>query len=64
MSTFDVGAALGSWTVAQIEDHGLPASFGFRSRQEYYEAASSLPYIPLIRTPTLLLLAEDDPFLG
>ena len=31
---------------------------------QYYEHASSLSYLPNIRTPTLLLLSEDDPFLG
>ena len=33
-------------------------------RLQYYEHASSLAYLPNIRTPTLLLLSEDDPFLG
>lgn len=32
--------------------------------QEYYEAVSSLGYIPRIQTPTLFLVAKDDPFLG
>lgn len=31
---------------------------------QYYEHASSLNYIPDIRTPTLFLMSEDDPFLG
>lgn len=31
---------------------------------QYYEHASSLNYIPDIRTPTLFLVSEDDPFLG
>jgi predicted alpha/beta-fold hydrolase len=33
-------------------------------RAEYYETASSLQYIPHMRTPTLFLQALDDPFLG
>ncbi|KAG2498167.1 hypothetical protein HYH03_003924 [Edaphochlamys debaryana] len=61
---FDVDAALDSWTMTEIEEKGLPMSFGFANRQQYYEAASSLDYLPAIETPTLLLLAEDDPFLG
>lgn len=60
----DIEAALEHWTVKAIEDEGLPAQFGYNSRAEYYEHASSLYYIPQIRTPTLLLLSEDDPFLG
>ncbi|GLC38029.1 hypothetical protein PLESTB_000444500 [Pleodorina starrii] len=63
-SRFDVEAALAAWTVAGIEERGLPASLGFADRQQYYEASSSLDYIPAITTPTLILLAEDDPFLG
>ncbi|EFJ41748.1 hypothetical protein VOLCADRAFT_31576, partial [Volvox carteri f. nagariensis] len=60
----DVDAVLAAWTVMGIEDRGLPASLGFADRQQYYDAASSLEYIPAITTPTLMLLAEDDPFLG
>ncbi|KAG2433531.1 hypothetical protein HYH02_012649 [Chlamydomonas schloesseri] len=64
LTRFDVDSALAAWTVGEIEDRGLPASFGFSSRQHYYEVAGSLDYIPAITTPTLILLAEDDPFLG
>ncbi|GLI69198.1 hypothetical protein VaNZ11_013770, partial [Volvox africanus] len=63
-SRFDVDAALAAWTVGGIEDGGLPASLGFADRQQYYESCSSQDYIPGIQTPTLILLAEDDPFLG
>ncbi|KXZ44301.1 hypothetical protein GPECTOR_70g532 [Gonium pectorale] len=63
-SKFDVDSALAAWTMTEIEELGLPASFGFADRHQYYDAASSLDYIPAIATPTLLLLAEDDPFLG
>ncbi|GFR40791.1 hypothetical protein Agub_g1407, partial [Astrephomene gubernaculifera] len=62
---FDVDAALSSWTLDELEEQGgLAASLGFTSRQQYHEAACSLPLLPDIRTPTLVLLAEDDPFLG
>jgi predicted alpha/beta-fold hydrolase len=36
---------------------------GFPSAAAYYEASSSVRYLVGIRTPTLLLHAEDDPFL-
>jgi uncharacterized protein len=36
---------------------------GFASAQDYYERSSSAQFIPRIRVPTLLLHAEDDPFL-
>lgn len=48
----------------QVEDCGVAAVGGFSSRHHYYEEASSLQYLPHIATPTLLLLAKDDPFLG
>lgn len=31
---------------------------------EYYHDSSSQNYIPFIRTPSLFLVAADDPFLG
>lgn len=38
------------------------AGVGFRSVDEYYERSSSLPVIRHIRTPTLMIQAQDDPF--
>ena len=35
---------------------------GYRSVEEYYERSSSLPVIRHIRTPTLMIHAQDDPF--
>ena len=35
---------------------------GYSSADEYYERASSLPLIGHIRTPTLMIHAQDDPF--
>lgn len=37
---------------------------GFDSVEQYYAAGSSSQFIHQIRTPTLFLCAEDDPFLG
>jgi predicted alpha/beta-fold hydrolase len=36
---------------------------GFAGALDYYARASSLPFIPAIRVPTLILHAEDDPFI-
>ncbi|MGQ0815469.1 MAG: YheT family hydrolase [Gemmatimonadota bacterium] len=36
---------------------------GFGSAEDYYTRSSSAQFIPHIRVPTLLLHAEDDPFL-
>lgn len=37
---------------------------GFRSKNDYYRQASALPYLHKITKPTLLITAQDDPFLG
>jgi predicted alpha/beta-fold hydrolase len=37
--------------------------YGYRDAEEYYEAASSRPYLRFIQVPTLLLHAKDDPFM-
>lgn len=37
--------------------------FGFRDARDYYAQASSLPYLSRIRVPTLIIHAEDDPFI-
>jgi predicted alpha/beta-fold hydrolase len=36
---------------------------GFRDALDYYHEASSLLYIPEIRIPTLIIHAQDDPFI-
>ncbi|MDT8339894.1 MAG: alpha/beta fold hydrolase [Longimicrobiales bacterium] len=36
---------------------------GFRDADDYYARCSSGPFLPAIRTPTLVLHAVDDPFL-
>lgn len=37
--------------------------FGFRDARDYYHQASSLPYLSRLRVPTLIIHAEDDPFI-
>ncbi|MBT4412472.1 MAG: alpha/beta fold hydrolase [Polaribacter sp.] len=38
--------------------------FGFKSPEDYWEKASSKPYLSKIRKPTLLINAKDDTFLS
>ncbi len=38
--------------------------FGFENGQDYYNKASSLPFLKGIKIPTLLLSAQDDPMLS
>ncbi len=37
---------------------------GFKDAKEYYEKSSSKQYLKYITTPTLIIHAKDDPFLG
>jgi predicted alpha/beta-fold hydrolase len=36
---------------------------GFAGAQDYYDRASSLPFIAQIRIPTAIITAQDDPFI-
>jgi predicted alpha/beta-fold hydrolase len=38
--------------------------FGFGTAANYYDKASCCHRIPQIRTPTFILVAEDDPVIG
>ena len=44
-------------------DDAMQPYNGFRDAVDYYNHASSLPFIPNIRVPTLLIHAKDDPFI-
>lgn len=47
-----------------IEKQYTVPVFGFKSSEDYWEKASSKPYIPHIKHPTLLINALDDSFLS
>lgn len=49
-------------TVRQFDDVITAPCFGFRDAQEYYEAASARKIIADIRVSTLMITAQDDPF--
>ncbi len=51
-------------TLTDFDTHYTAPLHGFQSAQDYYEKASSRPFLTGIRKPTLLLQAEDDPMLG
>jgi predicted alpha/beta-fold hydrolase len=45
-------------------DHKIVAQYcGFRDADDYYYRAASARVVPRIATPTLILLAQDDPFI-
>ncbi len=47
-----------------IEKQYTVPVFGFKSSEDYWEKASSRPYIPKIKHPTLLINSLDDSFLS
>lgn len=49
-------------TIKQFDNRYVAPAFGFASADDYYAKASSFPYISRIRVPTLIMHAEDDPF--
>lgn len=44
-------------------DDAMQPYNGFRDALDYYAQASSLPFLPCIKVPTLIIHAEDDPFI-
>jgi predicted alpha/beta-fold hydrolase len=50
-------------SIEQFDDRYVAPAFGFDSTSDYYARASSLPLIGSIRVPTLIIHAEDDPFI-
>ena len=50
------------WTVRQFDEAYTAPHHGFRDAADYYHRASALRVIDHIRVPTLILTAENDPF--
>lgn len=50
-------------TLGEFDDLVTAPVHGFADANAYWAASSSAPYLPRIRRPTLLINAEDDPFL-
>ncbi len=46
-----------------FDDKFTAPNHGFKSAQDYYEKCSSRQFLQHIRTPTLILHSEDDPFM-
>ncbi len=59
----DVEATLRARTLRAFDDAATAPLHGFADSADYYRRASSAPYLEQIRVATLLLQAEDDPFL-
>jgi len=50
-------------SIEEFDDRFVAPAFGFADALDYYAKASSLPLIRHIRVPTLIIHAEDDPFI-
>lgn len=51
-------------TLTDFDDLYTAPIHGFKNAVAYYRASSSLPYLEYIRVPTLIVNAENDPFLS
>jgi len=59
----DVPGAMRARTFHDFDNASTAPLHGFRDADDYYERASSLPFLHAITTPALCISAEDDPFL-
>ena len=50
-------------TIRDFDELYTAADGGYRDADDYYSRASALPLIPRIRVPTLIIHAQDDPFI-
>jgi len=51
-------------TFEEFDDRYTAPIHGFRDAADYWQQNSCRPFIPRITLPTLLVNAENDPFLG
>lgn len=63
-SPIELSALQMQQTFRQFDNYVTAPLHGFRDADDYYTRSSSKSYLKLIRTPTLILHAADDPFLG
>jgi uncharacterized protein len=59
---FDMGLLRNIRTVRQFDDAYTAPHFGFADAEDYYYRASAMRVVDRIRVPTLIITAEDDPF--
>ncbi len=59
---FDLGPLDSVRTVREFDERFTAPHHGFRDADDYYYRASSLRVIERVQIPTLILSAEDDPF--
>jgi predicted alpha/beta-fold hydrolase len=59
---FDLSKLNAIKTVREFDDAYTAPHFGFNDAEDYYHRASALRLIDRVRVPTLIITAEDDPF--
>jgi len=59
----DLEAALAAVTIRQFDDRVTAPLHGFAGAADYYQTSSSIRFLEGVSVPTLLLHAQDDPFL-
>ncbi len=64
MPGIDIRGIDGIKTLKDFDDRYTAPIHGFADAHTYYEACSSLYFLDGIRVPTLMLNAQDDPFLS
>lgn len=62
-SRMDVPRALRARTFYEFDDAATAPLHGFRDADDYYAQSSSAPWVARVGVPTLLVHADDDPFL-
>jgi predicted alpha/beta-fold hydrolase len=59
---FDVDRLRSIWTIRKFDDVYTAPFHGYAGASDYYHRASAIRLADRIRIPTLILAAEDDPF--
>jgi predicted alpha/beta-fold hydrolase len=60
---YDASMLRGVWSIRKFDDIYTAPHAGFGNVANYYERASSLQFISRITVPTLIVHAQDDPFI-
>ncbi len=60
---YDISGLRGVRTLREFDDRFTSRAHGFADADDYYYRSSSLRVIDRIRIPTLIIHAEDDPFI-
>jgi predicted alpha/beta-fold hydrolase len=60
---YDVAGLRGVWSIRKFDDVYTAPHSGFGNVNNYYEQASALQFVNRITVPTLIIHAQDDPFI-